>query len=75
MEFKIVLSPFRTPYVEIKGELDYKLSADTAAEAFKQAWNEKIIPLQIGLYATDAERRDFEEKMMQRISKEFSLKN
>lgn len=75
MELRIIVGSFRAPYVEITGELDYKLSADTAAESFKQMWNEKIVPLQFGLCASDAERRNFEEKLIQRISEEFSLKN
>lgn len=55
--------------------LDYSLSADEAADVLRQVWNKKIIPLQTGLDATDAKRKEFEEKMVQRISKAFSLKN
>lgn len=75
MELKIIIKNHGKPYVEIEAKLDYSLSADEAADALRQMWNKKIIPLQSGLDATDAKRKEFEEKMVQRISKAFSLKN
>lgn len=40
MEFKIVMGEYQKPYVEIKGELDYKLSAVAAADVLRKPWEE-----------------------------------
>ncbi|ANZ45480.1 hypothetical protein [Cloacibacillus porcorum] len=69
MELRIIIGKWQKPYVEIEAELDYSLSADEAADVLRQAWNKKIIPLQTGLDAADAERKEFEEKLITRIIK------
>ncbi len=69
MELRIIIEDgeCQKPCVAIEAELDYSLSADEAADVLRQAWNKKIIPLQTGLDATDAERKEFEEKMITRV--------
>ena len=69
MELRIIIGKWQKPYVEIEAELDYSLSADEAADVLRQAWNKKISPLQTGLDAADAERKEFEEKLITRIIK------
>ena len=69
MELRIIIGELRKPYVEIEAELDYSLSADEAADVLRQMWNKKIIPLQTGLDAADAERKELEEKLVTRVIK------
>ena len=71
MEVKIVFDKCLKPYVEVMAKLDYNLSADDAAELLRQAWGKKIIPLQAGLDAADAERRNLEEELKQRVMSIF----
>lgn len=71
MEIKVVIGKNAKPYVEVTAKLDYSLSADEAAALLLQEWNKKIIPLQAGLDAVDAERRNLEEELRQRVMSTF----
>lgn len=71
MEIKVVIGKNAKPYVEVTAKLDYSLSADDAAALLGQEWNKKIIPLQAGLDAADAGRRNLEEELRQRVTSTF----
>lgn len=71
MEIKVVIGKNAKPYVEVTAKLDYSLSADDAAELLRQEWDKKMIPLQAGLDAADAERWNLGEELRQRVMSAF----